>query len=235
MMKIGRTSARVRILTTIAATLMMPVAASAQAKAAAPATAAAAAACRFAMTDDWVKRQVEFFDDAKPTWSDNQFRLDLLAAAGLTVPLTMPIQRGTEIEGLSRPLGPSAQAMRDRLLKLAAVKGSTWPTRSVVGGAGTHAVYLLSLGDTALGRAALKHMMEAGPAESPAADVATFEDHMRLVWGRKQLYGTQFRIAPNGAITLAPMEDSAHADMRREGAGLPPFALGLCMAREAAK
>jgi hypothetical protein len=30
-------------------------------------------------------------------------------------------------------------------------------------------------------------MMEAGPAESPSADVATFEDHMRLIWGRKQI------------------------------------------------
>src|SRR5262249_37325868 len=153
----------------------------------------------------------------------------------LTPPLAMPVQRGVEIEGRTPAVGPTAEAMRERLKKLAAERGSTWPTRSVVGGAGTHAVYLLSLGDTALGRAALKRMREAGATEAHAADVATFEDHMRLVWGRKQLYGTQFRAEPNGAITLAPMEDSAHADLRREDAGLPPFALGLCLAREAAK
>lgn len=66
---------------------------------------------------------------------------------------------------------------------------------------------------------------------APAADVATFEDHMRLIWGRKQLYGTQFRRGPDGVVTLAPMEDSSHADLRREDAGLPPFAIGLCLAK----
>jgi hypothetical protein len=73
--------------------------------------------------------------------------------------------------------------------------------------------------------------MEAGPVESPAVDVATLEDRVRLQAGRKQLYGTQFRVDDRGTIVLAPMEDSAHADLRREDAGLPPFALGLCLAK----
>ena len=67
--------------------------------------------------------------------------------------------------------------------------------------------------------------------ESPAADVATFEDHMRLVGGRKQIYGTQFRTGADGKIELSPMEDSAHADFRREDAGLPPFKVGICLAK----
>jgi hypothetical protein len=93
-----------------------------------------------------------------------------------------------------------------------------------------HAVYLLSQSDTGLARNVLHRMMEAGPAESPAADVATFEDHLRLVWGRKQIYGTQFRVGAGGKVELSPMEDSAHADMRREDAGLPPFNVGICLA-----
>jgi hypothetical protein len=76
---------------------------------------------------------------------------------------------------------------------------------------------------------ALRRMMEAGPDESPAADVATLEDQLRLGWGRKQLYGTQFQVDANGKATLRPMEDSAHADLRREEAGLPPFKLGQCL------
>jgi len=50
-----------------------------------------------------------------------------------------------------------------------------------------------------------------------------------LLAGRKQIYGTQFR-RNDGKVELAPMEDSAHADLRREDASLPPFKLGLCMA-----
>ena len=53
---------------------------------------------------------------------------------------------------------------------------------------------------------------------------------MRLVWGRKQIYGTQFRVGAGGRVELSPMEDSAHADMRREDAGLPPFKVGICLA-----
>jgi hypothetical protein len=135
-----------------------------------------------------------------------------------------------QIEGKDAPLGPTAPAMIEQLKKLASTRGSEWPTKSIVGAAGVHAVYLLAQTDTGLGRSVLHRMMEAGPTESPAADVATFEDRLRLVWGRKQIYGTQFRME-NGSVVLSPMEDSAHADLRREGAALPPFALGLCFAR----
>jgi len=83
--------------------------------------------------------------------------------------------------------------------------------------------------DTALARAALKRMMEAGPDESNAADVAILEDRMRLLAGRKQLYGSHFR-ADGGKLTLLPTEDLAHVDLRREDAGLPPFKLSECLA-----
>src|SRR6476661_3359848 len=64
----------------------------------------------------------------------------------------------------------SDDTLRTALLQaagLAAQRGSTWPTRSVVGAAGVHAVYLLSQSDTGLARNVLHRMMEAGPAESP--------------------------------------------------------------------
>ena len=189
------------------------------------------AACRWSARDAWVRRQAAFFDDSKRDWSDDTLRTALLAAAGLSAPLAAPVQTGVQVEGHDPPLGTTAGAMRERLKQLAAVRGSAWPTRSVVGAAGTHAVYLLAQGDTGLARGALHRLMEAGPAESPAVDVAMFEDRMRIVWGRKQLYGTLFRAGANGALMLAPMEDSAHADLRREDAGLPPLAVGLCLAR----
>jgi hypothetical protein len=120
--------------------------------------------------------------------------------------------------------------MRAQLKTLASTRGSAWPTKSVVGAAGVHAVYLLVERDSALATSVLRRLMEAGPAESPAVDVATLEDRLRIQTGRKQLYGTQFRWTSR-RHRAAPMEDSAHADLRREDAGLPPFALGLCLAK----
>ena len=196
-----------------------------------PATKSPSAQCNWKPADAWVKRQAEFFDDSKHDWTDDTLHTALLQAAGLGSSLTAPVQLGVQIEGKEPALGPSAAEMTSRLKTLAAARGSAWPTRSVIGAAGVHAVYLLSQSDTGLARNVLHRMMEAGPAESPAADVATFEDHMRLIWGRKQIYGTQFRVGTDGKVDLAPMEDSAHADMRREDAGLPPFKVGLCLAK----
>jgi len=186
-------------------------------------------ACKWTPADAWVKRQAEFFDESKHDWTNDSLRMALLAAAGVTAPLVIPVNNGVQLAGPKPPLGPGARGMIDQLQTLAATRGSVWPTKSVVGAAGTHAVYLLAQSDTTLARAALHRLMEAGPMESPAVDVATLEDHLRILSGRKQIYGTQFRVGDNGRIVLAPMEDSAHADLRREDAGLPPFTLGLCL------
>jgi hypothetical protein len=209
---------------------LLPLVALAAAPLVANAQSKPAAKCDWKPTDAWVKRQAEFFDDSKHDWSDDTLRTALLQAAGLGASLTAPVQLGVQVEGREPALGSGAAAMTARLKALAAQRASKWPTRSVVGAAGVHAVYLLSQSDTGLARNVLHRMMEAGPAESPAADVATFEDHLRLVWGRKQIYGTQFRVGAGGKVELSPMEDSAHADLRREDAGLPPFPVGICLA-----
>ena len=224
---------RLRQFAAYAALIAMPALAAAQAKKTQrnpTPRAKLAPECVWKPGDAWVKRQAEFFDETKHDWANDSLRTALLAAAGITAPLKAPVQFGVHVEGSDAGAPAGAAAMIEALNKLAATRGSTWPTRSVVGAAGTHAVFVLASLDTGLGRAALHRMMEAGPAESPAADVATLEDRLRLVWGRKQIYGTQFRRGADGKIKLAPMEDSAHADLRREDAGLPPFKLGLCMA-----
>ena len=103
-----------------------------------------AQACKYSMKDAWVKRQAEYFDDSKGGWSNDTLRTALLNAAGLTVPLKIPVQLGVAIQGREKPLGANAAAVTAELVKLAAVRGSAWPTKSVVGAAGTHAVYLLA-------------------------------------------------------------------------------------------
>jgi len=153
----------------LVALAVAPLTASAQAKT----SARNSPKCGWKPGDAWVLRQAEFFDDSKHDWSDDTLRTALLHAAGLDGALSAPVQLGVEIQGRSPTLGPTAAAMTERLKALAAQRGSTWPTRSVVGAAGVHAVYLLSQSDTGLARNVLHRMMEAGPVESPAADVAT--------------------------------------------------------------
>ena len=215
----------------LSVTLALSSASEAQANRARPASQRS---CGWKPSDAWVKRQAEFFDDSKHEWTNDTLRAALLSAAGIEGMLAAPVQLGVQIEGRDPTYGASAPAMIAQLTPLATARGATWPGKSVVGAAGAHAVFLLALRDTGFARAALHRMMEAGPAESPAPDVATLEDRLRLLWGRKQIYGTQFRVT-NGTIALAPMEDSAHADLRREDAGLPPLAVGLCLARNAAR
>jgi hypothetical protein len=71
-------------------------------------------------------------------------------------------------------------------------------------------------------------MMEAGMGESLPADVAVLEDAMRLIAGRKQLYATHFVLTSDSTFEPAPTEDLSHVDLRREAAGLPPFAYAQC-------
>lgn len=192
------------------------------------AAAAKRATCRIDTTAAWFKAQRVWFDESGHTWTNDTLRAKLLQAAGLDVPLHAPVELGWQIEGRDPAVGPRDSAMIAQL-KRSGRGGS--PTKSTVGAAGVHASYLLALRDTSLTRSALHPLMEAGPDESPAADVATLEDRNRLMVGRKQIYGTQFRVDPAGKVVLLPMEDSAHADLRREDAMLPPFKTSACLAR----
>lgn len=179
-------------------------------------------------TAAWFKQQQEWLSDQKHDWSDDEFRNALLSAAGLMatpLPMQLGVQRVDEASSAA-----SDTTVVSRLRTLAATRGSAWPTRSVVGASGVRAVWLLAQGDTALQRVALHRMMESGPGEALPADVAVLEDRVRLQSGRKQLYGSQLRIV-NGKLGPAPIEDSAHVDMRRDAAGLPPLRQAICAAR----
>jgi hypothetical protein len=215
----------------VALSILEPNVVSAQRKSPANRSRVTVQACRIVPSASWVKRQAEWFDESAHRWTNDTLRVALLNAAALAAPLTAPVQLGVQVAGRDRKLGLGADAMVQQLKALASTRGSAWPTKSVVGAAGVHAVYLVAESDTALARSVLHRLMEAGPSESPAADVATLEDRLRILSGRKQIYGTQFRVNDRGAIVLAPMEDSAHADLRRDDAGLPPFTLGLCLAK----
>jgi hypothetical protein len=188
--------------------------------------------CRIDTNATWYKKQREFLDDSKHDWSNDSLRTALLRASGVSMVGPLPVQVGVQIAGRdSFPMTMDDPAAMIGALRRAG-RGSVWPTKSVVGAAGTRGVWTLALRDSAFANMAMHRMMEAGPAEALGADVATLDDRLRLARGRKQIFGTQFVIGDKGRVALAPMEDSAHADMRREGAGLPPFRVSLCVAQQ---
>ena len=179
-------------------------------------------------TAAWFQQQRPWLSGEKHDWSDDTFRNALLGASGLTATrLTMQL-------GVQRMDEPSVvasdTAVLSRLRTLAGTRGSAWPTRSVVGASGVRALWILAQRDTALQRVVLHRMMESGPDEALPADVAVLEDRVRLQSGRKQLYGSQLRMM-NGTLAPAPIEDSAHVDMRRDAAGLPPLRQAMCSLR----
>lgn len=182
-------------------------------------------------TAEWFQKQRAWMDEREAKWSDPALRMSLLSVSGAGTASGALL--GYEfVGGVSATNTPTDSALTANLLKLAAERGSTWPTRSVVGARGVLAVWTLAARDTALARAALKRMMEAGPDESPPAAVAILEDRQRLRMGRLQLYGTQLQRLPSGAVQPLPIEDPAHLALRRDGAGLPPLAQSLCAARQ---
>ena len=179
-------------------------------------------------TAAWFQQQRRWLSDEKHDWSDDEFRNGLLGAAGL---MAAPLTTQLGVQRIDSPSsGVSDTTMLARLRTLAATRGSAWPTRSVVGASGVRAVWLLAQQDTALQRVALHRMMESGPDEALPADVAVLEDRVRRQSGRKQLYGSQLWMT-NGTLAPAPIEDSAHVDMRRDAAGLPPLRQAICAAR----
>ena len=186
--------------------------------------------CRVDSSAAWFRAQRAWSDESRHDWADESFRAALLRATGGDAPRDALL--GFELAD-APPAGRGDSATVARLRALAAQRGAPWPTRSVVGPAGVRAVWLLAARDTALARTALHRMMEAGPDESPPAAVAILEDRLRLLAGRKQIYGTQLVRGAGGALAPAPTEDPAHLDLRREAAGLAPLAQALCAASSA--
>jgi hypothetical protein len=182
-------------------------------------------------TAAWYRRQREWADDSKHDWSNDSLRTALLRAAGLDAQRPLEPQMGWSIAGraAAAPAGDAAPVLA-LLRSLAHDRQSPWPTKSVVGAAGVRALWLIAKGDSALAPTVLHRMMEAGPDESLPADVAVLEDALRLRAGRKQLYGTQLIGSGGNALAPAAIEDSAHVDLRRGAAWLPPLDQALCAA-----
>jgi hypothetical protein len=187
--------------------------------------------CAIDSTAEWATLQRTFLNDAKHDWSDDALRTLLLRSAGVDASKPLPLQAGfTRLDEWTTPADSLGASV---LRSLAAQRGSTWPTQSVVGAAGVHAVWLLAMSDSTLEPIVLKRQMEAGLGESFEPEVAMLEDRIRARTGRGQLYGSALRSRGGSALAPTRIEDSSHVDLRRDGAWLPPLTQSLCAAGQA--
>ncbi len=111
-----------------------------------------------------------------------------------------------------------------RMKKIVAQHG--WPGRSLVREDGAHAAWLLVQHASTDFMAHCLPLLEraAKTGEASAKDYAYLLDRVRMNQGRPQVYGTQFKSAPEGKLALHPIEDAEHVDERRRSVGLEPLA-----------
>ena len=176
-------------------------------------------------TKQWFKDQRAWLDDSKHTWTNDTLREKVMKAAGLDPSKAAPVQFGWTT--LESPARDSASAA---ILRPMMGRGAAFPTRGVVGAAGTHAAFLLILRDSALENSGMHRFMEAGLGEGFETETAMLEDRTRIRAGRGQLYGTVLKAGADGTLAPIHIEDSAHVELRRESAWLPPLKQSVCAA-----
>jgi hypothetical protein len=112
-----------------------------------------------------------------------------------------------------------------RLKEIVAKYG--WPGRTLVGDEGAHAAWLLvqhADRDRAFQKDCLVLMRAVvRRGEVSAKDLAYLTDRVLVGENKKQVYGTQFKVA-DGKMVPSPIEDPANVDKRRKEVGLPPLA-----------
>ena len=192
----------------------------------AQAKGAAGAKCTMPDTTmDWFKSQREWLDDSEHAWTNDTLRVKIMAAAGLDPSRTVSVQYGwTTLESPARDSAAAA------ILRPMMGRAAPFPTRGVAGAGGAHAAFLLILRDSALENGAMHKFMEAGLGEGFETETAMLEDRTRLRAGRGQIYGTVLHAGADGKLVPMHMEDSAHVDLRRESAWLPPLKQSVCAA-----
>ncbi|MBW4699886.1 MAG: hypothetical protein KME03_18705 [Aphanocapsa lilacina HA4352-LM1] len=103
-----------------------------------------------------------------------------------------------------------------------------WPGRSLVGGEGAAAAFLLlqhAIGFPDLQRSALGLLQQAVAAsEAAPLHAAMLEDRLCTFEGRPQRFGTQFDWDAAGDLSPLPIEDPEGVDARRRAVGLEPLA-----------
>lgn len=109
-----------------------------------------------------------------------------------------------------------------------------WPTVSMVGAEASSAAWLLAQhapDDLEFMQRCLELMRQAAPGEVKLSNIALLDDRVRIIQGRPQRYGTQFRDLGNGWEPF-PIEDPERVDERRAAMGLDTVAEDVARVRK---
>ena len=177
-------------------------------------------------TKEWAKDQRAWLDDSKHAWTNDTLRTKVMMAAGLDPAKPLPLQFGwTTLDAPARD-----SVMASFLRPMMVGRGGIFPTKGVAGAGGAHAAFLLLLRDSTLENRGMHRFMEAGLGEGFETETAMLEDRTRIRAGRGQLYGTVLKAGADGKLAPMHIEDSAHVELRRETAWLPPLKQSVCAA-----
>jgi hypothetical protein len=129
-------------------------------------------------------------------------------------------------ERTGAPISEGDQARTDRLKEIIEQHG--WPTIGLVGDDGEDAAWAIAQHsdlDPDFQKQAVELLRDAVAAgQASPGNLAYLEDRVLVAQGKRQVYGTQVRCAPDGPEPATPIDDAANVEQRRADAGLDTLA-----------
>jgi len=113
-----------------------------------------------------------------------------------------------------------------------------WPTIGMVGKKASHNTWLLvqhADHDTPFQEKCLERMQKeftSDPASIQAKEIAYLTDRIAIHHGKKQTFGTQYKIKPNGKLELLPLKNRKKVNLLRKKYGLTTLQSHLKLVRE---
>ena len=158
---------------------------------------------------------------------DDRLRRYLIAMAAADLALREELAADGSLFG---GYHPRMQQLHSRNAEglLAIIRQHGWPGHSLVGRDGAEAAWLIAqhaVAEPDVQRQALVLIREAAQrGEAQLWQAAMLEDRVRMLEGRRQLYGTQFDWDEDGEMSPYPeIEDAGGVDERRRAVGLGPL------------
>jgi hypothetical protein len=182
-------------------------------------------------TAAWARVNRSWSNEIGQTWSNDSLRQVLLAMAARDQEARRDFGAQATDTAYGRRLMALDSTLADQMTEILAVYGL--PTRALVGAAGADAAMLVVQHNWPLQERVLDAARAVPAGQISPQALAMLEDRVLVHQGKRQRYGTQFDLGPDGLFHFAPTEDLPGLERRRTRAGLPPLPQYVCMMEEA--